>query len=232
MHIRRTSCSYSTAYLGLRDQIIRGDYKPGSRLGISLLANEFRMSPTPVREALSRLAQEDIIETRQQRGFFIKEFNPDEIAELYALIHLNVAFLMRRTASNGALPTVADEISDIFAAETATAASRHVFRFRDRLADHAGSPNAAQTLHNLFLRTHFIRVVEFSNRQRHAKMKSIAVSIARAARRDDRQNCFRALDRLFLQRAEWFPTVTNQASNLAAQIGKDGSVERELKVAE
>jgi DNA-binding GntR family transcriptional regulator len=42
--------------VGLRERIREGAFRPGARIAATDLADELRLSTTPVREALSRLA--------------------------------------------------------------------------------------------------------------------------------------------------------------------------------
>lgn len=60
-----TMGGYSTKsdllYANLKDQIINGALKPGERLIVANVANEFKVSPMPVREAFQRLQQDGLI---------------------------------------------------------------------------------------------------------------------------------------------------------------------------
>lgn len=52
----------------LRDAMVVGDLPPGSRLRTAELAARYGVSPTPLREALQRLAAEGHVELSPQRG--------------------------------------------------------------------------------------------------------------------------------------------------------------------
>lgn len=52
-------------------------------LNEDLLAEQFKVSRTPVREALKKLQQEGIIERRQKKGIVLRKFTSREIRELY-----------------------------------------------------------------------------------------------------------------------------------------------------
>ena len=52
-----------------------------------MLADGMAAGITPVREALIRLAAEDVITCYPKRGYFAKVVNNSELAELYALAH-------------------------------------------------------------------------------------------------------------------------------------------------
>ena len=50
----------------VRDRILKGEYKIGQKIKETQIADELKVSRTPIREALSRLAEEDLIETMPQ----------------------------------------------------------------------------------------------------------------------------------------------------------------------
>lgn len=84
---------FATALGELRGRLVRGEYLPETRLAASELAAELRLSATPVREALSRLAGEGLLEDRRGQGFFVRRLGRRDIAVLYrlSLAHLQLA---------------------------------------------------------------------------------------------------------------------------------------------
>jgi hypothetical protein len=54
------------------------------------LAREFRLSPTPVREALSRLAGLGLVEDVPGKGYFVRVLQPGDLVELLVLHQLFV----------------------------------------------------------------------------------------------------------------------------------------------
>jgi DNA-binding GntR family transcriptional regulator len=66
----------------LKDQIITGALAPGSRLIESNVAAEFGVSRTPVREALQRLATEDLIDVDPLRGMVVHAPDATEIDDV------------------------------------------------------------------------------------------------------------------------------------------------------
>ena len=84
---------FGRALTTLRDQLRRGAYGQGQPLGIAQLARDFELSPTPVREALSRLAGRGLVEDRRGRGYFTPRLDVLDVTELYDLsgLHLGQA---------------------------------------------------------------------------------------------------------------------------------------------
>ena len=67
----------------LRRQLAAGAIWPGQPLIIQDLAEELKLSPTPIREALARLAGEGVIEVRQGGGYRLWSADAVELADLY-----------------------------------------------------------------------------------------------------------------------------------------------------
>ena len=73
------------AYRQTKEWILRYHLKPGVRLHVSDLAHALQMSQTPVREALSMLEKEHLIERQPQKGYRVGTFSLQEIEDLYDL---------------------------------------------------------------------------------------------------------------------------------------------------
>jgi GntR family transcriptional regulator of vanillate catabolism len=67
----------------LREQIIRGEHKPGSHVQEQTLSDALGVSRTPVRTALNTLANEGLLEYVAKRGYRVREFSLREIGDAY-----------------------------------------------------------------------------------------------------------------------------------------------------
>ncbi len=76
---------FTAALDALRSRLGEGRLILGEPLTISELAHEMGLSATPVREALSRLAGEGLIEDRRGRGYFARRIDVADLVELYGL---------------------------------------------------------------------------------------------------------------------------------------------------
>ena len=72
-------------YEVIRAKILSGSLKPGSRLSDDLLARELGISRSPVREAISQLASEGMVDYRPRTGAHVKETDRCELNELYEI---------------------------------------------------------------------------------------------------------------------------------------------------
>ena len=73
---------YHSALNALAGFAAAGRFGWGEPLVATALAEELRLSPTPVREALARLAGEGVIEHRPGRGYFAPSPTASDIAEM------------------------------------------------------------------------------------------------------------------------------------------------------
>ena len=69
----------------LRELILGGELAPGARLGEVELAERLGVSRTPVREALSRLAAEGIVEIQANRGARVATWTVAELEGVFDL---------------------------------------------------------------------------------------------------------------------------------------------------
>lgn len=72
-------------YLRVREEILNGVHIPGAALKQDDIAVRFGVSKIPLREALSRLESEGLVTLRPRRGYAVKEFNVEEIKEIFNL---------------------------------------------------------------------------------------------------------------------------------------------------
>jgi DNA-binding GntR family transcriptional regulator len=67
----------------IQAKIFSGEFAPGTRLKQELLAQEFDVSRTPIREALSRLEAKGIVSQAQHRSAVVRAPSSREISEMY-----------------------------------------------------------------------------------------------------------------------------------------------------
>lgn len=77
----KTRTSQSFEYI--RERIVDGTFLPGKKLAVVSLAQEIHVGPTPIREALSRLAQTGLVEGLDNQGFRVAYLSEEEVRDLY-----------------------------------------------------------------------------------------------------------------------------------------------------
>jgi DNA-binding GntR family transcriptional regulator len=76
---------FRQALVELRRRLRDGLLEPGARITAREVADSLKLSPTPVREALSRLAGEGLLEEHRGDGFFVPELSAADITVLYRM---------------------------------------------------------------------------------------------------------------------------------------------------
>ncbi len=72
-------------YEGIKQLILSGKLHPGQKLAERDLGERLKVSRTPIREALGRLVQDGLVESRLQRGHFVREVDVKTVEDLYDL---------------------------------------------------------------------------------------------------------------------------------------------------
>ena len=70
------------AYLRIRDRIVSLAMAPGSVVNEARLREELQIGRTPIREALQRLARENLVKSIPHRGTFVTDVNITDLARI------------------------------------------------------------------------------------------------------------------------------------------------------
>ena len=73
------------AYLAIRDEILRGQVRPGTPLSRRRLASELGMSVIPVSDALRRLENDGLVESRPRAGTRVRVPSEKDVREVFEL---------------------------------------------------------------------------------------------------------------------------------------------------
>ncbi len=69
----------------LRERILKGEYGIGERIKENRVADELKVSRTPIREAFKQLEEEGLIKTLPNRGSFALGLTREDIQDIYAV---------------------------------------------------------------------------------------------------------------------------------------------------
>lgn len=75
-----------TVIRGLRNAIIKGEYKQGERLKETDLCKRYQVSRVPVREALNQLKEEGFIEISPGKGARVTKFSAEDVSNIYDVL--------------------------------------------------------------------------------------------------------------------------------------------------
>jgi DNA-binding GntR family transcriptional regulator len=104
-----------------------GTYRAGDRLREEEVAQRLKVSRTPVREALGRLAARGFVEPAGGRGLVVRNLDISEVLELYAMREILEGAAARLAAEHASKPEV-DALSDIEQAFTDTSDAAEMAR--------------------------------------------------------------------------------------------------------
>ncbi len=147
------------AIVELRRRILNGAYAGGTRLFEVSLGEELAISRTPIRAALSRLAEEGLLERFRGGGFVVRSFAYEDVLDTIELRGVLEGTAARLAAERGVPPAKMTAMAEILRALDGAfgtggevdfeAYSEHNSRFHDALASLAGSATVARELARL-----------------------------------------------------------------------------------
>jgi GntR family transcriptional regulator of vanillate catabolism len=85
----------------LREMVLHGEYPGGTRLREIPLSELLEVSRTPIREALITLAEEGLVEYRQNRGYIVRSFDLPTIMNAYTVREALEGLACRLLAEKG-----------------------------------------------------------------------------------------------------------------------------------
>ncbi|HWO30095.1 MAG TPA: GntR family transcriptional regulator, partial [Candidatus Acidoferrum sp.] len=94
----RASILQARAYARIRDRIMEGELLPDEPLSEYQLAEQLKLSRTPVREALKRLEHEGLVRFVFNRGAFVEGLSVHDIVEIYQVREQLEGFAARLAA--------------------------------------------------------------------------------------------------------------------------------------
>lgn len=80
-----TKTAIQRIYVQLRQQIIKGEFSPGERLKVEKLKPLFDTGASPIREALSLLTSNKLVDRIDQRGFRVSSVSEANFNEIFML---------------------------------------------------------------------------------------------------------------------------------------------------
>ncbi|WP_146824518.1 GntR family transcriptional regulator [Alicyclobacillus suci] len=98
-----TSILAQQVYQVLRTDIIGGKYSQGAKLDIHALAAEFGVSRSPVKDAISQLVHEGLIEIVPRKGTYVTKINCEDFLEL-----LDVRLMIELWTAQQAINTLSE----------------------------------------------------------------------------------------------------------------------------
>ena len=115
-HAAATGLAQERAYAYIKEAITAVRFRPGQRLGTEEIAQAVSASRTPVREALSRLAQEGLVEREGGWGYVVKHVSVKDVLDLF-----NVREVLELEAAREVISYLDDDVIEDLVAMNARA---------------------------------------------------------------------------------------------------------------
>ncbi|QKV17291.1 GntR family transcriptional regulator [Oricola thermophila] len=105
----------SRTVIELRKKILGGELKGGTRLYEVPLSEELEISRTPLRDAMSRLAEEGLLERGKSGGFIVRQFSYADVVDAIELRGMLEGMAARLAAERGVTPEKLARMEEIVA---------------------------------------------------------------------------------------------------------------------
>jgi DNA-binding GntR family transcriptional regulator len=152
-------------YQQLRRKLLRGDLAPDSQLDERQLAEELGVSRTPLREAISQLVKEGIVEHRPFRGNFVRTFSAKQVNDLYevrkALESLAMRLAIRKLSQEHLeqIRTILDEVQEALDRGDIAAYTEADRRFHQAILQITGNEPLVESLNRLAAQIQMVRIL-------------------------------------------------------------------------
>jgi GntR family transcriptional regulator, carbon starvation induced regulator len=98
----------------LRDAILRGDLAPGAKINLDRLREQYDISISPLREAVSRLVADGLVEFEDQRGYRVVPISLENLTEVTALRAEFEVIALRASIERGNLDWESDVMRALY----------------------------------------------------------------------------------------------------------------------
>jgi DNA-binding GntR family transcriptional regulator len=164
---KKNAPSADVVYRTLRERIIEGQLPAGSWLVEAELATQFRVSRTPVREALKRLIAERLAAHDAFRGTIVRSVDPREATEIGEMREVHEGLAARLAASRATdeqlneLDYIQAQLGLVLRNNRFAEAASHNARFHELLYSAAGNQRLAEVAGGLqdFVRRYTVEAI-------------------------------------------------------------------------
>jgi DNA-binding GntR family transcriptional regulator len=88
------------AYDEIKEMILSGDLAQGERIVLERMSERLNLSITPIREALNKLAQDDLIKVTPRSSYEVISLDPEDINDILDLREMLETFALRTAGEN------------------------------------------------------------------------------------------------------------------------------------
>ena len=175
----------------IANDIVHGRRVPGTALDETLLAREFEVSRTPIREAIRQLEMTGLVEARPHRGAVVCDVPPERLDDMFAVMLEFEALCARLAAAamtaeeRQALRGMHEASAALVKAEQSDAYASLNDAFHDAIYDGSHNGFLAETTRQVRFRLSPFRTVQLEGRGRLARSFDEHERIVAAIERSD-----------------------------------------------
>lgn len=140
----------------LREAILCGYLEPGSKITEEKIADLFKVSRTPVREAIMRLEDEKLIENIPRAGMQVRQFSIQDFIDLYSVLECLQALSGKLAAQSNIslsvkmkLTQLAEKIREEYSAGNFAKGERYSYDFHVMIAECSGNPFLKEAIESM-----------------------------------------------------------------------------------
>lgn len=176
------------AYEIIKSKILNCEYAPNSYINEGIIQQEIKVSRTPIREALNRLEQENLLKIIPKKGILISELSINDISMVYETRILIEPYIIEKYGSSVDKMGL-EKFRRIFSGVDKVSDQRQATEVDDafHLAICSVSPNdyLAQVLRSINMQNHRIRILSGYSPHRIVQSSEEHLRIIEAFDKDD-----------------------------------------------
>lgn len=140
--------------------------RPGERMVLDELAAQLNVSRTPIRDALSRLTAEGLVQPRGRRGLYMTSLSAEELRNLFEMRRMCELFAVEKGAASASdeiverMESAASEFTRLAGSEDLSARVSYTLQDRELhrlLVSLAQNPALSELFERLSIHTHSLR---------------------------------------------------------------------------
>jgi DNA-binding GntR family transcriptional regulator len=185
---KRAGLTVNELYEHLKQIAVLYKIRPGERVNELELAERFDVSRTPIREALNRLAAENLLVFVPNRGFFIRKLDGKDVFDLFELrraIESTAVMLACERAEDRDVKGLRRFWKQVMKGAERMSADDLVVKdeeFHLQLAAMSGNDEIGRVLQGINARIHYVRWVDVEQRRNEAFAEHLQILDALEAR--------------------------------------------------
>jgi DNA-binding GntR family transcriptional regulator len=204
------------AYQKLKTLVLTNQLRPDEHLQIGPLAERLRVGLTPMREALIRLAAEDLISMHPKRGFFAKVLTVSDLHELhrfaYSLLRSSLEWGTERFEAKDVKAEIVRKLSHLNDGQHILAAAQAIEHLYEEVACLGKNAEMRKILRKYNDRTRVTRLIYIEQVEQLQGTIDFVFAVMDDLKDDDRGSALAKLQTRFETKMTHLPLLVKEAT--------------------